>query len=81
MAATATATFFAVPWSGFVAAFLYYVGVTMVAISVERLPDITMSVAYLLPVAAYGMLLLSRIVRAVASVPVEIEHWALPRLQ
>ena len=80
-AATATATFFAVPWGAFVVAFLYYVGLTLVAISVDRLPDIPMAAAYLMPVAAYVVLLLSRVVRGVALVPVEIEHWALPRLQ
>ena len=80
-AATATAMFFAVPWGAFIAAFLYYVGLTLVAVSVEQLPDMAMGAAYLLPVAAFAALLTLRVVRAVLAVPVEIEHWALPRLQ
>ena len=80
-AAGATGVFLAVPWAAFVAVFLYYVGLTLVAISVEQLPDLAMAASYLLPVAGYGLLLLSRMVRAAAAMPVEIGHWAQPRLQ
>ncbi len=80
-AAATTTSFFAVPWGAFVAAFLYYVGLTLVAIGVEQLPDAAMAAAYLLPAGAYAALMLSRVVRAVAAVPVEIGHWAQPRLQ
>ena len=80
-AATETVNFLAVPWNAFVAAFLYYVALTLVAISVEQLPDVAMAVSYLLPVAAYALFLLSRLVRAVSAVRVEIGHLAVPRLQ
>ncbi len=80
-AAAAIGSFLSVAWGAFVAAFLYYVALTLVAISVEQLPDAAMVAAYLLPVAAYLLLLLSRAIRAVAAVPVEIGQLALPRLQ
>ncbi len=80
-AATAAAHFLAVSWSAFVVAFLYYVALTLVAISVEQLPDAAMVASYLLPVAAYALFLLSRVVRAVSGVHVEIGHLAVPRLQ
>ena len=80
-AATATTTFLSVAWSLFVVVFLYYVVLTLVAISVEQPSDTGMIAAYLLPVAAYGLLLLSRAARALASTPVEIGQLALPRLR
>ena len=80
-AASLTVGFLAVPWSAFVSAFLFYVGLTLVAISVEQLPDLTMGAAYLMPVAAYGLLLLVRTMRALAAMPVHIGQLAVPRLQ
>ncbi len=77
----AAAHLLVVPWSAFVGAFLYYAGLTLVAISGTQLPDAAMAAAYLLPAIAYGIFLLSRLVRAVAAVHVDIGHLALPRLQ
>ena len=80
-AASAVISFVAIPWGAFVAAFLFYVGLTMIAIGVEQLPDFAMAGAYLLPVAAYVLLLVSRAVHAVAAVPVQIGQLAVLRLQ
>ena len=60
---------------------MFYVGLTLVAISVEQLPDVAMAAAYVLPVVAYVLLLLARAVRALAGVSVQIGHLAVPRLQ
>ena len=80
-AALAVIAFVAVPWGAFVSAFLFYVVLTLVAISVQQLPDVAMAAAYLAPVAAYLLLLLTRMVRALAAVPVQIGQLAVPRLQ
>ncbi len=74
------ASFFVVPWTAFVAAFLYYVVLTLVAIGVEQLPDGLMVAAYLIPPAAYVLVLLARTLQAVASLPVRLAHPA-PALQ
>lgn len=79
--AHAVITAFAVPWTAFVAAFLYYVGLTLVAISVEQLPDVAMMVAYALPVLAYALALVARALQALAAMPVTIGNLVAPRLQ
>jgi hypothetical protein len=61
-----------VPWDGFVVAFLYYVGLTLLAIGVANLPGLFIAVAYLLPVAAYIGLLVMRAVRALAALPIDL---------
>ena len=61
--------FVAVPWGAFVAAFLFYVGVTLVVFSVEDLPDVLTVAAYLLPVAAYVLVLAARAAAALVGVP------------
>ena len=61
-----------VPWNAFVGAFLYYVGLTLLAIGVANLPTLFVAVAYLLPVGAYVGLLVSRAVRALAALPIEL---------
>ena len=80
-ATTATAAFLMIPWGAFVAAFLFYVGLTLVAISVTQLPDLAMAAAYLLPIAAYAVILFVRALRALAAVPVQFRPLAVPRLQ
>ncbi len=77
----AAASFFIVPWGAFVAAFLYYVGVTLVAIGGSDLSDVTVAVIYLLPAAVYLLVLTSRALHGLAALPVHIGHLALPRLQ
>ncbi len=79
--ASVALAFFAVPWTAFVAAFLYYVGLTMLAISGEQLTDLAVAATYLVPVAAYALLLATRVTRALAAVPVQIGQLAMPRLQ
>ena len=73
--------FCAVPWGAFVAAFLFYVGVTLAAISGAQLADTLMAVLYLLPLAAYLLVLLARALQALSAVTVRIGHFAAPRLQ
>ena len=80
-ATRAVVTFFSVPWGAFVAAFLFYVGITLVVFSVQDLPDVALIAAYLLPVAAYLLVLLGRALHALAAVPVHIGQLAAPRLQ
>lgn len=67
-------TAFAVPWNAFVAAFLYYTVLTLVAIGVEQLPTPFMAVAYLLPAVTYLTTLAFRAVHAVLALPVDIGH-------
>ncbi len=62
----------AMPWNAFVAAFLYYVGLTLLAIGVADLPTMFVAVTYLLPVAAYAGLLGTRAVRALAALPIDL---------
>jgi len=57
--------FVAVPWAMFVAAFLYYVGLTLVAIGVEQVSDRFMAIGYLAPLAAYIGILLVRAFHAI----------------
>ncbi len=80
-AARTAAAFLTVPWGAFVVAFLFYVVLTLVAIGGQDLPDAAMAVAYLAPVAAYLLVLLSRLLHAVASLPVQIGQLSAPRLQ
>jgi hypothetical protein len=65
---------FAVPWNAFVAAFVYYTLLTMIAIGVADVAAAFMAVAYLLPVTLYAAVLAGRAVRALAALPVEIAH-------
>ncbi len=80
-AAQVTVAFFAIPWAAFVVVFMFYAGLTIVAIGVEQLPDVPVAAAYLLPAAAYGLLIVTRAVRALAAMPVQIGQLAVPRLQ
>ena len=52
--------FLTVPWSGFVAGFLYYVVLTLIAIGGVRLSDSFVAVAYGIPVLAYVSFVLTR---------------------
>lgn len=52
--------FVSVPWSGFVAGFLYYVVLTLVTIGGASLSDAFVLVAYGLPVAAYASFVVAR---------------------
>ncbi len=63
---------FQVPWNAFVAAFLYYTLLTLLAIGVADLPVLFVTVAYLLPPAAYIGLLISRAIQALAALPIDI---------
>ncbi len=60
------------PWSAFVAVFLYYVALTLVAIGGAGLSDLFVAVSYMLPVAAYLGFLVHRSLRALAGAPVEL---------
>ena len=66
--------FFTVPWAMFVAAFLYYVGLTLSVIGGADLSDRWMAVAYLVPVAAYGLAMLFRALRAVSGLVLHSSH-------
>ena len=61
-----------IPWAGFVAVFLYYVGLTLIAVGVGELSGLFVAVSYALPVVAYLALLTSRGVGALARLPVEL---------
>lgn len=61
-----------VPWNAFIAAFLYYTVLTLIAIGLAGLSDAFMAAAYGLPVAAYGALLLARGARALTRIEVVI---------
>ena len=63
---------FAVPWNAFVAVFLYYTVLTLVAVGGASIPALAMLVSYGLPVALYVAWLVSRAVHALAVLPVEI---------
>ena len=58
----------AVPWSMFVAAFLYFTLLTLLAIGGVELTDRFVVVAYGLPAALYGVVLVTRVGRSVVSV-------------
>ncbi len=73
-AAQAVIAFVAVPWSAFVAGFLYYVALTLVAIGFEQLPDLAMTVAYLMPPAVYGVVLLTRTLGRLSMLPARLAH-------
>ncbi len=57
----------AVPWPMFVAVFLYFTLLTLLVVSGVQLTDAFMVVAYGLPVALYGLVLMARTGRHVAS--------------
>ncbi len=61
-----------VSWDLFVAAFLYYVLLTLLAIGVAALPTVFMAITYLLPVAAYAVLVVTRAVRALAALQIDL---------
>jgi hypothetical protein len=60
------------PWNAFIAAFLYYTLLTLIAIGVADLAAGFVAVAYLLPVALYAGLLITRGVHALAALPIDI---------
>ncbi len=62
----------AVPWDAFVGAFLYYTLLTLIAIGVNDLSNGFMAVSYLLPVGLYVVTLVTRAVRALAAMPIDI---------
>ncbi len=63
-----------VPWSLFVAAFLYFVLLSAAVIGGADFSATTMAVAYFLPVVAYAGILLSRAVHALGAVVIHIDH-------
>jgi hypothetical protein len=65
----ALVAFVAVPWAFFVAAFLYTVVFTLVVISGVDLSSTVLVAGYGAPLAAYGLTLLSRVLRGLASIP------------
>ena len=71
---------FALPWTAFVAAFLYYTVLTLIAIGVADLPA-TFIAAYGLPVVAYVLVLAGRGVRALAAVRVDMGPLPYPSLR
>ena len=64
----------AIPWNAFVVVFLYYTGLTLLAISVGELSGTFMAAAYLMPAAPYAVLLAHRVMRALAAVKIDIGH-------
>lgn len=64
----------ALPWGAFVAAFLYYTALTLITIGVGELSGVFVAVTYLVPVALYGVVLVSRGLRALAAVQIDIGH-------
>ncbi len=56
-----------VPWAAFVAVFVYYAVVTLLAIGIAELSDAFMAAAYGLPVGLYGVMLAARVGRRVVS--------------
>ena len=58
------------PWGLFVAVFLYYVGLTLVALGVSELSVLFVAVTYLVPLAGYLAFLAIRAVRKVVGAPV-----------
>lgn len=72
--------FLVVPWNAFMAAFVFYVGVTIVAISGVQLPDVPMVAAYVFPVVIYAAVLLSRALHGAASLIPHHAHAAVPAL-
>jgi hypothetical protein len=61
-----------VPWNAFVAAFLYYVLLTVLVLAIASLPTLFIAVAYLLPVGLYAGLLVLRGVQALAALPIDL---------
>jgi hypothetical protein len=71
----------AMPWGAFIAAFLYYAVLTLLAVSGASLPAALVAVSYLLPVALYAGALLTRAVRALDAITIDIgetPHALLP---
>ncbi len=66
--------------NAFVAAFVFYVVVTLVAIGVEQLPDAPMIAAYSLPVVAYAGIILSRALRGAAALTFHVGPAAIPKI-
>ena len=60
------------PWSAFVAAFLYYTALTLVSIGASELAGAFVAAAYLLPAALYAAVLATRAVRALAHLQIDI---------
>jgi len=70
--ATSALAAVALPWNAFIAAFLYYTLLTLVAIGGGDLAGGVMAVAYLLPVGLYAGMLVARGIHALAALPIEI---------
>ena len=66
------ASAFLLPWGAFVAAFLYYVLLTLVTIGIDQLPPLFIAGSYLLPVALYAGVLGSRAVHALSNITIDI---------
>ncbi len=64
----------AVPWNGFVAAFVFYTLLTIVAISGAEPPVALMAIAYALPVCVYAAVLALRAARALSTVRIDLFH-------
>ncbi len=60
------------PWGSFVAMFLYYVGLTLLAIGGTSFSPLVVAVAYLLPVVGYVATLLNRGIHALIALPIEL---------
>ena len=76
-AVRAALAFLAVPWAVFVAGFFYYVALTLVAVGFEQLPDLAMTLAYLLPPAVYGVVLTARVFGRLATLSARLAHPAV----
>jgi hypothetical protein len=63
---------FSMPWSGFVAVFLYYVALALLLIGGFQISPFLVAVVYLLPVVGYVALLLNRGIHALVALPIEI---------
>ena len=61
-----------VPWNAFVGVFLYYTALTLVMIGGGEISEGFVAAAFLIPVALYAALLMSRAVRGLAGLRVDI---------
>ncbi len=77
---TRAAAAFSLPWTAFIAAFLYYTLLTLVAVGAQDLPT-AFIFAYAVPVVLYACVVAARAVRALANVRVDLGPLPYPSLR
>ena len=63
---------FSMPWTAFVAVFLYYTALTLVTLGGGTLSVIFVAASYLVPVGVYLVILVNRAIGALTRMPVEL---------